>query len=130
MLRTFLRPAYEQFYDQAFDLAVAYLQLRNIDSKPEPPDSLNQALIRVFRESFPLTRDLSERNSQPSDALGIRLDGAYLARSDLRTIRMLESYLREANLFDADLRAANLREATIVGANVRGADLWGRLERC
>jgi hypothetical protein len=57
------------FISQAFDLAVAYLRLRNIGPEPEPADSLNQALIRVFRESFPLARDLPEQSSQSLDAL-------------------------------------------------------------
>jgi hypothetical protein len=123
MLRRFLRPGYEQFYSQAFDLAVAYLRLRG--SEPEPPDSLNQALIRVFRESFPLARDLSKQSSQSLDALGIRLDGAYLARSDLRDARLPESYLRKANLWHADLSWANLRDANLSDANLSGAILWG-----
>ncbi len=123
MLRTFLRPGYEHFYSQVFDLAVAYLRLRNIGSEPEPPDSLNQALIRLFRESFPLARDLPKQSSQSLEALGIRLDSAYLTRSDLRSARMPESYLRKANLHEADLRAVNLREANLSGANLGGADL-------
>ena len=132
MLRTFLRPGYEQFYSQAFDLAVAYLRLRDIGSA-EPPDSLNQALIRVFGESFPLARDLleqkqSSQSSEPDthdlpDARGIHLDRAYLARSDLRNARMPESYLRYANLAGADLSRANLRNADLSGANLRYADL-------
>jgi uncharacterized protein YjbI with pentapeptide repeats len=123
MLRTFLRPGYEQFYNQAFDLAVAYLRLRKIGPEPEPPDSLDQALIMVFRESFHLARDLSKQSSRSPDALGIRLDSAYLARSDLRRARMPESYLRKANLIEAVLRTANLRDANLSGANLSGADL-------
>ena len=125
MLRTFLSSGYEQFYSQTFDLAVAYLRLRNIGPVPESPDSLNQALIRVFRESFPLARDLPNQSSQSLDALGIRLDGAYLARSDLRGARIPESYLRKANLVAANLREANLRDAILIGANLNGADLGG-----
>jgi hypothetical protein len=49
--------------------AYAYLRLRNIGPEPEPADSLYQALIRVFRESFPLARDLPEQSSQSLDAL-------------------------------------------------------------
>ncbi len=123
MLRTFLRPGYEQFYSQVFDLAVAYLWLRNIGSEPEPPDSINQALIKVFRESFPLARDLPKQSSQSLDALGVRLDSAYLIQSDLRGARMPESYLRKAKLVDARLRAINLRDANLSGADLRRADL-------
>ncbi len=125
MLRTFLSSGYEQFYSQTFDLAVAYLRLRNIGLEPEAPDSFNQALIRVFRESFPLARDLPNQSSQSLDALGIRLDGAYLARSDLRGARMPESYLRKANLVAANLREVNLRDAILIGANLGGANLGG-----
>src|SRR5215471_10606013 len=39
MLRTFLRPGYEQFYSQVFDLAVVYLRLRHVD--PESPQPLD-----------------------------------------------------------------------------------------
>jgi uncharacterized protein YjbI with pentapeptide repeats len=122
MLHTFLRPGYEQFYSQVFDLAVAYLRLRNTGSEPEPPDSLNQALITVFKGSFPFARDLSKQ-SQSLDALGVQLDRAYLARSDLRGARMPESYLRKAKLYDARLKAINLRDANLSGADLRGADL-------
>jgi hypothetical protein len=127
MLRTFLRSGYEQFYSQTFDLAVAYLRLRNVGPEPEPADSLNQALIRVFRESFPLARDLPGQISifQAPDALGVRLDRAYLARSDLRNARMPESYLRKANLIAANLSRANMRDANLDGADLDGADLSG-----
>ena len=94
-LRTFLQPGYEQFYRQAFDLAVAHLRLRKAEaSAPEPPsspdhvliipkgsfrqeqqppppttsiplNSLSQALITVFKESFPLARnELKKTNAQ------------------------------------------------------------------
>src|SRR6266700_1664033 len=118
MLRTFLSSGYEQFYSQTFDLAVAYLRLRNIGLEPEAPDSFNQALIRVFRESFPLARDLPNQSSQSLDALGIRLDGAYLARSDLRGARMPESYLRKANLVAANFDGADLRESNLSRTNL------------
>jgi Pentapeptide repeats (8 copies) len=132
MLRTFLGPGYERFYSQAFDLAVAYLRLRDTRSeKPVPPDSLNQALIRVFRESFPLARDLPEQSAQPLDAIGIILDRAYLARSDLKNARMPESYLRKANLSAANLSGANLRGANFSGANfTRNKSQWSKLAGC
>jgi hypothetical protein len=64
LLRTFLRPGYEQFYSQTFDLAVANLRLRHLDpDTPEPLTSLSQALIIVFKESFPLARERVETNS-------------------------------------------------------------------
>src|SRR5205085_2344056 len=68
VLRTFLRPGYEQFYHQVFDLAAANLRLPRIplssddptqpySASPEPLTPLSQVLIIVFRESFPLARD-------------------------------------------------------------------------
>lgn len=132
MLRTFLRPGYEQFYSQVFDLAVAYLRLRSVGPEPEPADSLNQALIRVFRESFPLARDewIKKRKEEPFDpqsldALGIQLDSAYLARSDLRSARMPEAYLRRANLVEANLSGAKLRDTNLSGADLQRANLSG-----
>lgn len=123
MLRTFLRPDYKQFYSQVFDLAVAYLRLRNIKSEPERPDSFEQALIFVFKESFPLARDLPKQDAQQLDAMQIHLDYAYLARSDLSHSRMPEAYLREANLFEVNLKAANLRDSILIGAHLANADL-------
>jgi hypothetical protein len=51
LLRTFLRPDYEQFYAQTFDLAVANLRLPRTPNPPEDPDTplpLSQALIAAF----------------------------------------------------------------------------------
>src|SRR5512135_1714587 len=91
-LRTFLQPGYEQFYRQAFDLAVSHLRLRKAEASaskplsslapilivpkgdlrqeqqlpspttPIPLDSLSQALITVFKESFPLVRNELKKN--------------------------------------------------------------------
>ncbi len=73
-LRTFLHSDYNEFHAQVFDLAVAYLRFRKADPNiPEPLNSLDQALISVFKESFPLVRawkrtakgpNLKEQNSQ------------------------------------------------------------------
>jgi uncharacterized protein YjbI with pentapeptide repeats len=139
MLRTFLRSGYEQFYSQAFDLAVAHLRLRHLDpDKPEPLDSLSQALIMVFKEAFPRARDRLKRNNpllnataiQLLDATAIRLDNAYLSEADLKQVWMRQSYLRNADLSDTELSKANLEGASLIGANIQrarlaGADLWG-----
>src|SRR5258708_17776274 len=54
-LRTFLHPGYEQFYSQAFDLAVAHLRLRPLNpDEAQPLDSLSHALITIFGQQFPL----------------------------------------------------------------------------
>jgi hypothetical protein len=74
LLRTFLRPDYEKFYIQTFDLAVANLRLPRTSKQPEEPDglshppedpdaplsptTLSQALIMVFKEAFPLVPEV------------------------------------------------------------------------
>lgn len=91
MLRTFLRPGYEQFYGQAFDLAVTNLRLRNVNPVvPEQLDSRSQALITVFKESFPLARDWLKQDPQVLDASYIQLDHAYLSHADLNVWREIE----------------------------------------
>jgi uncharacterized protein YjbI with pentapeptide repeats len=126
MLRmVFLRPGYEQFYSQVFDLAVANLRLRNIDADaPEPLDSLSQALITLFKESFPRARNQHTQDiAQQLDAAHIQLDKAFLAFADLRRAWMPFAHLREANLHQAKLEGANLHQANLSGANLYGAHL-------
>jgi uncharacterized protein YjbI with pentapeptide repeats len=141
MLRTFLQPGYEKFYQQTFDLAVTHLRLRSIDpNTPEPLDpneyvpldSLSQALITVFKESFPLARNrLDQEESQfeieikSLDASHIRLDNAYLRGADLKNVQMREASLIKAELRKADLRHAYLTEADLSRANLRKAILSG-----
>jgi pentapeptide repeat protein len=140
MLRTFLQPGYEQFYWQAFDLTVAHLRLRPADpntsasldpSEYVPVDSLSQALVTAFKESFPLARNALKKYGDPAlvdqkqsaldaqmlDASRIRLDHAFLARSDLKGVLM-----RGAFLIGTNLRRADLREALLDRADLRGAD--------
>src|SRR6266487_5620261 len=82
LLRTFLRPGYEEFYTQTFDLAVAHLRLPTTPDSPEDPTSslplttLSQALIVVFKEAFPLARSQNKGSPQSLDATGIQLDNA------------------------------------------------------
>lgn len=136
MLRTFLRPGYEEFYSQAFDLAVVHLRLRKADPSvpaqldsdtPVPLDSFSQALITVFRESFPLARDSLKRKPQFDiqhlDASRIRLDNANLFYADLSGARMREAYLIETNLRAVDLSHAYLTMADLSHANLRKANL-------
>ncbi len=154
LLRTFLRKGYEQFYTQAFDLAVANLRFPR-DSRPLqyqlwsptqdsntslPVTTLRQALIVVFKESFSLARNREKRSPQSLDATGVQLDNAYLAKADLKLVWMPHASLRKVNLGGADLREADLREADLreadlswadlskadlSKADLSGADLWG-----
>jgi hypothetical protein len=121
LLRTFLRPGYEQFYTQTFDLAVANLRLPRTPHASEDPDgvpyqpkdqesplpltTLSQALIVVFKEAYPLARNtvIGEREDalQSLDATNIQLDNAYLAGADLKQAWMPQASLRKANLFGA-----------------------------
>ncbi len=129
-LRTFLQPGYERFYRQAFDLAVAHLRLRKADATI-PLDSLSQALISVFRESFPRARqeELKKTNAQfdpqQLDATDVQLDHAYLVGADLVQAWLVQASLREANLSNAQLEGANLSNAQLEGAVLVGAQLKG-----
>jgi uncharacterized protein YjbI with pentapeptide repeats len=136
MLRTFLRSGYEQFYSQTFDLAVVHLRLRNSNPNAvESLDPLSQALITVFKESFPLVRDKSKKENaqfrpQSLVARKIQLDNAYLSGADLKQAWLPQAFLRKADLRGTDLRDANLHGADLSGAilheaNLSGADLSG-----
>jgi uncharacterized protein YjbI with pentapeptide repeats len=135
LLRTFLRPGYEQFYTQTFDLAVAHLRLPRTPRPGDDPTSaqplttLSQALIVVFKEAFPLARGQSKGSSQSLDATGIQLDNAYLEGADLKQAWLPKACLQGANLWGADLSGAilwraNLTGAELKGANLSGTDLW------
>jgi len=131
LLRTFLRPGYEQFYTQTFDLAVANLRLPRTSQQPDDPDipllltSLRQALIMVFKEAFPLARDLYSAGRMPLVARGIRLDSAYLEGADLKQVWMPLAYLRNVDLSKAHLCGANLSDTLFIGANLSDADFTG-----
>ena len=145
MLRTFLQKGYEQFYSQAFDLAIAHLRLPRTPHPSEDPDgtahspqdpdaalpltTLSQALIVVFKEAFPLARDrlLEEQKAQfkpqSLDATGIQLDNAFLWKADLRQAWMPQAFLQKADLGEAKLCEAKLREAKLDGADLRKVNL-------
>jgi Pentapeptide repeats (8 copies) len=130
LLRTFLRPDYEQFYIQTFDLAVAHLRILRgpipPDGDPEtavPLTTLSQVLIVVFREAFPLARSQNKGSPQSLDASGIQLDNAFLNGADLKQVWMRQASLRKvklrwANLSGAMLRGTNLSEADLIRANL------------
>jgi uncharacterized protein YjbI with pentapeptide repeats len=125
MLRTFLRPGYEQFYAQVFDLTVAHLRLhRRIEPTmtiTEPHRLLTQALITVFKESFPHARD--RLHHSPHLLTGIQLGRADLAGADLKQAWIPEAYLVEADLSSAELDGANLARANLTGAILNTATL-------
>ena len=129
LLRTFLRPGYEQFYIQTFELAVAHLGLPRSPHPSEDPDTplplttLSQALIIVFKEAFPLARSLNQGGPQSLDATGIQLDNAYLRGADLKEIWMPQASLRNVDLSEADLRGAKLNEADLNEAELSRARL-------
>jgi uncharacterized protein YjbI with pentapeptide repeats len=124
MLRTFLKPGYEQFYQQSFDLVVAHLRLRQVNTN-EPIDSLSHALIRVFTESSKLIREelgLIEPREYHKylDAAYIRLDNAYLARVDLQHV-----WMRDVSFIGANLHGTNFHSSDLIRANFHQADLEG-----
>src|SRR6266581_1834184 len=129
LLRTFLRPGYEQFYTQTFDLAVANLRLPRTPHPPEDPNTplpltaLSQALIVVFREAFPLVRSQDKRSPESLDATGIQLDNAYLREADLKQVWMPVASLRKANLSGAKLNEADLSKARLNEADLSEAEL-------
>ncbi len=150
VLRTFLGPDYKQFNRQAFDLAVAHLRLppseekgqglRRRTRRDDPPllelTSLRQALISIFAEALPGTRDEWRKGLEKEqlfdprhlNATHIILDEAYLWKTDLQQIWLGWTFLRKTSLCQANLSGtwlwhADLGEADLAGADLRRADL-------
>jgi hypothetical protein len=141
LLRTFLRPGYEQFYTHTFDLAVAHLRLPRTPHPSEDPNTplplttLSQALIVVFKEAFPLARQrrkerLLQRISRAllwllqlvPASLGRR--GSSRARMQIEQWVVLQSLdASKIHLDHAYLAEADLKQAWMVGASLRKADL-------
>ena len=144
-LRTFLRPGYEQFYIQTYDLAVAHLRLPRTAAPSKDPDNLShaaedpntplpltplsQALSVAFKEAFPLARNITpdvkdtQRAIQSLDASDVQLDRAYLVGADLKQIKLSRAFLREAALWRADFGRADLWRADFSRADLSKADL-------
>lgn len=126
LLRSFRDKNYEQYHIQIFDLAVAYLRLQRTHQSPDDPNTLlpltpfSHVLTTVFLEFFPLARSQNKGNAQSLDATGIKLDGAFLWKADLKQV-----WMPQASLRGADLSEARLNEARIWRADLRGANLWG-----
>jgi uncharacterized protein YjbI with pentapeptide repeats len=130
VLRTFLRPGYEQFYIQTFDLAVANLRLPRTSQPPADPNTsmplttLRQALAVVFKEAFPLARSQNDkRSSQALDASRVQLDNAYLSGADLKGIWMPEASLQNTNFLGADLNGAFLNDTNFCESCLNFANL-------
>jgi len=157
-LRTFLHSGYKQFYSQVFDLAVAHLRLRKADPETKadsdgaiPLNSLSQALITVFKESFPLAR----REIEKQKPISIFIRGTitklrFLDQSSKPSRKVLDekdedekdedekdewfkshirfldaSHIRldSAFLRYADLKYVQMRNASLSGADLRKANL-------
>lgn len=138
MLRTFLKPGYEQFHEQIFALAVANLRLPpSADSSTDPdlPDPLSQELMLVFKESYPLARKQLEQESvekgyttvdyKSLNASSVQLNNALLSRADLSHAYMVKASLKKATLNEADLKETDLESANLDGAYLLSADLTG-----
>jgi uncharacterized protein YjbI with pentapeptide repeats len=124
LLRTFLHPGYEQFHAQIFDLVVANLRLPRTTHQPEDPTlpqpmtPFSQALVTLFKESFPLVRVKLQKehprfSPESLDASRTQLDKAYLSRADLKQAWLPGASLRGANLYMTDLTGADLNEADL-----------------
>ncbi len=153
VLRTFLRPGYEQFYTQIFELAVAHLRPRkpDLETTHDPEASalapLNQAMIAVLEEAFPRAREWVKQGSPSSrlqqitawlkrilrrekpfdprslDARYIQLGGAYLWKADLEQIWMPHAFLQDTDLTEANLDGASLWRSNLTNANLSMAKL-------
>ncbi len=108
------------------------------------PSPLAQGLANVFSKAYRLARDARQKQgsadatsitSQFLNAARVRLDGTYLANSDLRDAWLREASFRQANLTGAlltqavlegsNLSGAVLKEAELVGANLKNANFSG-----
>ena len=97
----------------------------------ETPGSLSQALITVFKISFPLARaqlekrnrEYKDQNYRELDATGIELDNAYLVGTDLNGVWMPEASLVKADLTHIHLSHTNLAKANLTEACLKVAEL-------
>jgi uncharacterized protein YjbI with pentapeptide repeats len=137
LLRTFLRPDYERFYTQIFQLVAANLRLPRNPNPPEYPaaplplTALSQALMMAFMEAFPLARD------QKKQAVGTKLaSNEYKVRSthpapvtissaEIHSLNAVGVLLDNGFLWYADLKQAWLAQASLRKTDLTGADLSG-----
>ena len=136
MLHTFVEPDYQQFYKQAFELAVANLRLQQpLLNYDQPPSSLNQALAVILRDVYPdLFKFLKEKYkvkdylswdiiTQELDAGYVKLDKTYLYDVHWEQIYMPHVYLQYAFLQYAHLTGAYLQYAHLMNSDFSSADL-------
>ena len=136
-LQTFLGKDYQRFYAQVFNLATGHLRMALDDerAKYSPlPSPLLQILATVFRDSYPLARNVlfgePEENKDVAtgrelNAAGVHLDGTYLAKADLRRAWLREASFRKTTLKAASLINANLEKCSMAEASLEEADLGG-----
>jgi uncharacterized protein YjbI with pentapeptide repeats len=146
LLPTFLRPGYERFYVQVFNLVAGNLRMGSINNKepalpsaPTPQAPLIQSPLRVtlatvLREAYPRAREAIlegvKSASAPDtgrylNATGVQLDETHLAGANLEDAWLRQASLQGATLTSAKLTNANLEESKLSGAHLEQADLRG-----
>jgi uncharacterized protein YjbI with pentapeptide repeats len=151
ILHTFVQPDYQQFYKQAFELAVANLRLQQpLVTFDQPPSSLNQALAVILRDVYSvLYKSLQEKYkvkdylswdiiTQALDAGYVKLDKTilydvhweqiympqvYLQYAILQSAHLTGAYLQNAHLMNTDFSAADLTNADLTNADLTNANL-------
>lgn len=140
LLPSFLRQGFEGFYIQVFNLVAGSLRLLRHESSDH--GGFRQALVTVYRESFPKARALIPAGPSDKDnpeiafrlnSSEVGLQGAYLVNADLKGAWLRQANFNDAIARDARLQGANLEFASmkrcslevadLTSANLHGADL-------
>ncbi|HEY6410913.1 MAG TPA: pentapeptide repeat-containing protein [Ktedonobacteraceae bacterium] len=135
LLKTFLRPGYERFYTQIFQLVAVNLGLPRTPNPPEDPaaslplTALRHALMMTFMEAFPLARDKEKKT------VGTKLaDNEFKVRSthpapvtisptEIHSLKAVDILLDNGFLWYADLKQAWMAQASLRKTDLTGADL-------
>jgi uncharacterized protein YjbI with pentapeptide repeats len=136
LLRTFLRPGYERFYLQIFQLVVANLRLPRTSHPPEDPTAplppaLSQALIMAFMEAFPLARKQEKKSKGAKLAYNeYKVKSTHpapvtITSKEMRSLNAIGILLDNGFLWYADLRQMWMPQASLQKADLTGADLSG-----
>jgi hypothetical protein len=140
VLRTFLRPGYEEFYNQVFDLAVTNLRLqKHVDSGiSKSPNLVGQALSALLSVSKTQPQKSGESNvSEFPDPLGQALITLFREAFPRARDRLMEKsppfdpqsldaagiQLDRAHLYGADLTSAWMPGASLQKADLKAAQL-------